>query len=282
MQTSPIFIGGAGRSGTTLLVDLLGLHPNLSPIYETDFVVFIAQTLSAGHPPEQSAALIRAFMGKWTEPLPHRPHNKREHERFVHGPHHILFERDFALEQTETLCRDVLQGNLVQGLRHFLSTLFAEHCHRDGKPRWINKTPAYIRMLPLLRTLYPNMKFVHCVRDGRDVACSALTRRFGPTTYSEAARVWAGSVGAGIQFALNHPDAVRVVRYEDVLVDPIETLSPVLEWLGEDDVGELLQRHTVGLDGSRTGRWRVEMPANDNVAFTASCGDLLERLGYVA
>ncbi|SES71567.1 Sulfotransferase family protein [Salinibacillus kushneri] len=31
---SPMFIGGAGRSGTTLLVDLIGLHPNISPVYE--------------------------------------------------------------------------------------------------------------------------------------------------------------------------------------------------------------------------------------------------------
>ena len=41
----PIFIGGASRSGTTLLVDMLGLHPNLSPIYETDFVLDVAKIL---------------------------------------------------------------------------------------------------------------------------------------------------------------------------------------------------------------------------------------------
>ncbi|WP_404454406.1 sulfotransferase [Virgibacillus necropolis] len=39
----PMFIGGAERSGTTLLVDLLGLHSNISPVYETDFVKFLVK-----------------------------------------------------------------------------------------------------------------------------------------------------------------------------------------------------------------------------------------------
>jgi len=279
---SPIFIGGAGRSGTTLLIDLLGLHPAISPIYETDFVVFIARMLSADAPPEQVMQKIHAFMDKWTESLPHRPHNKREHERFVHGPHHILFDRELAMAQTQVLMDDIARGRVVAGFRHFMSTLFSEHAHLDNKPRWANKTPAYVRMLPVLRMLYPDMKFIHRVRDGRDVACSIVTRPFGPKTYEEAARWWAGSVGAGVQFARQHPDQVRVVRYEDLLSDPVACLEPVLHWLGEDDVGELLSRHTVGLDPSRSGRWREDMPANDNAAFKASVGDLLLTLGYAA
>jgi hypothetical protein len=46
----PVFIGGAGRSGTTLVVDLLGTHANLSPVYETNFVLGVARELLAQRP----------------------------------------------------------------------------------------------------------------------------------------------------------------------------------------------------------------------------------------
>ncbi|MCP4807072.1 MAG: sulfotransferase [Proteobacteria bacterium] len=279
---SRIFIGGAGRSGTTLLVDLLGLHPNLSPIYETDFVVFCARLLSAGVPTDVAATQIAQFMEQWTRGLPHRPHNKRAHERFVHGPHHILFGRDTALRETRRFCDAIAVGREVEGFRNFLDSLFGEHTRLDGKTRWINKTPAYVRMLPVLQQVYPDMKFIHCVRDGRDVVASIVTRPFGPSKVDEAARWWAGSVQAGIQFANDNPECVREVRYEDLLRDPVRTLEPLLGWLGEEGAASMLGAHSVGLDPSRAGAWRASFSANDASAFDSEAGGLLDRLGYAA
>ena len=140
----PVFIGGAGRSGTTLVVDMLGLHPRISPVYETDFVMQLGKLLFSGR--ERSAADLRAqvtrCMDEWTKPLPLRPHHKREHEQFHHGPHYILFDRPFALERTAELLREALAGRAAQGFRQFVVSLFEEHCRRDGKPRWVNKTPS--------------------------------------------------------------------------------------------------------------------------------------------
>lgn len=279
---SRIFIGGAGRSGTTLLVDLLGLHPNLSPVYETDFVVFIARLLGAGVSTDVAATQIAQFMEQWTRGLPHRPHNKRAHERFVHGPHHILFDRDTALAETRRFCDAIAVGREVEGFRNFLDALFGEHARLDGKTRWINKTPAYVRMLPVLRQVYPDMKFLHCVRDGRDVAASIVTRPFGPARVDEAARWWAGSVQAGIQFERAHPEHVRSVRYEDLLTDPVATLEPVLEWLGEAGAASMLRAHAIGLDPSRSGAWRASFSDEDRTAFRTEAGGLLSHLGYAA
>ncbi|MGH6882780.1 MAG: sulfotransferase, partial [Hypericibacter sp.] len=41
----PLFIGGCGRSGTTLLSDLLGCHSQLSPIYEPGFIMNVASLI---------------------------------------------------------------------------------------------------------------------------------------------------------------------------------------------------------------------------------------------
>ncbi len=285
MSDSPIFIGGCGRSGTTLLVDLLGLHPRISPIYETDFVVPIGAMLARGAPPERVVPRIIALMDTWTAPLPHRPHNKRSHERYVHGPHHILFDRDFALEQTRLLVDSVHAGQGLAGLRRMMNRLFSEHCRLDDKPRWANKTPAYVHLLPVLHTLHPDMTFVHCVRDGRDVACSVVTRPWGPSNFTEAAGWWSSKVLDGLRFAQAHPERHVVVRYEDLLSRPESTLEALLERLGEEDPGAVLDRFRasgLALEGARSGAWEEQFDGKARADFAQRAGPLLEHLGYAA
>src|SRR5262245_22218161 len=159
----PVFIGGAGRSGTTLVVDLLRTPARLRPVYETKFVLCVARRVAAERPLAESGAAVRALMHQWTESLPQRPHFKRPHERYLHGPHYILFGRDYALEATETLI-DELATDPIPGYRRFVESLFARHAELDGKPFWVNKTPTYIAALPFLKQIWPELLFIHCVR----------------------------------------------------------------------------------------------------------------------
>lgn len=236
MTDRPVFIGGAGRSGTTLLADLLGMHPRMSPVYETDFVVDIARRLFVeGAPSIEAAALfVEQYMENWAAPLPIRPHNKRAHERYVHGPHHVLFDRDSAIAATRTFSAALRAGEGPPAFRDFVSSLFALHARVDGKPRWVNKTPANILVLPILDGLFPDMLFLHCVRDGRAVAASVMTRPWGPDSYDEAARWWTGQLRHAADFAAAHPDRCLDMRYEDLLDEPEKTLGRVLLALGEE------------------------------------------------
>src|SRR5262245_57826679 len=114
MDKAPVFIGGAGRSGTTLVADMLGLHPDISSVYETDFVFELLGLLSApAKPDEHTLQRITTVMDVWTRPLPLRPHSKREHEKFFHGPHHILFERPFAMARTSKLVENLRADHSV-------------------------------------------------------------------------------------------------------------------------------------------------------------------------
>lgn len=282
---SPIFIGGCGRSGTTLVVDVLGLHPRISPIYETDFVMPIAVMLAKRTPLPQVIARVRSLMDQWTAPLPHRPHNKRAHERYVHGPHHILFDRDFAMEQTEAFITQLEAGAGLMALRGFMDALFDRHSALDNKPRWANKTPAYVHVLPVLHHLYPDMTFVHCVRDGRDVACSVVTRPWGPSTYVEAARWWSGKVMDGLRFAQQHPQRHVTLRYEDLLSNPESELERVLARIGETNVGAIIDAYRTSgqtFQGARTGGWKDRFSTSDRTDFARTAGPLLEHLGYAA
>ncbi len=282
----PVFIGGAGRSGTTLVVDLFGVHSQLSPIYETDFVAQLIPELFGGHrrPPEVIEARVRSFMDTWTAPLPLRPHNKREYERYLHGPHHVLFSREQALEALDRMFEDLSAGGGPRAFRRFLDTLFDAHCEASGKPRWINKTPVYVHLLPALDQLYPGFRFVHCVRDGRDVAASVVTREWGPMTHLAGGDWWARKVMDGLRWGLAHPDRYLEVRYEDLLCKPVETIRQVCGFLGvPDEASRMVAAYDEGagrLDATRAGGWRLAFAPEEAIAFEARHRTMLQHLGY--
>lgn len=284
-EFDPIFIGGAGRSGTTLVVDMVGLHPRISPIYETDFVSRINKMLFRQDvPAEQAAGFIFNGMDTWSKSLPQRPHNKRDHERYHHGPHYLLFDREFAMARTNELIARVRNGEKLEGMRAFMSDLFAEHCRLDKKPMWANKNPDYVEYLPELHNLFPTMRFLHCVRDGRDVACSVVTRPWGPTDFASAATWWKQKVEPALQFANQHPGRCLIVRYEDLVQKPLEELTRITEWLGEPaDLQAILASYGVGevrLDESRLGQWSKSFSDKDKEEFRRQAGDLLQQFGY--
>lgn len=285
-EVVPVFIGGAGRSGTTLVVDMLGLHSRLSPIYETEFILAIIDILAAERrgPSAQAVADVVAHMEEWTKLLPMRPHNKRPHERYHHGPHYVLFDRPFAQARTRELAKAIEAGQYRKGLRAFISALFAEHCRQDGKPRWLNKTPAYVHYLPNLLRLFPTLRFLHCIRDGRDVACSVVSRPWGPRTFEEAAVWWSGKVGPGVQFGREHPDQYLEVHYEKLLQQPAAELQRIFAWLGEpaEDQQILAQYREKGLplDEGRMGGWKQSFSEQDRLTFSRLAGNMLQALGY--
>ncbi|MBA2741619.1 MAG: sulfotransferase, partial [Actinobacteria bacterium] len=51
-----------------------------------------------------------------------------------------------------------------------IAAVFRAYAAKAGKPRWGDKTPAYMRYLPLLDRLFPDALYVHLIRDGRDCA----------------------------------------------------------------------------------------------------------------
>ena len=283
---TPVFIGGAGRSGTTLVVDLLGVHSQLSPIYETDFVVSLIPKLfgNDGRNRAEMEHRVRHYMESWTKTLPLRPHNKREYERYLHGPHHILFQQALVMDCLEELFEKLRANQGLSAFRHFIDQLFGSHAMADGKTRWINKTPSYVHVLPTLSQMYPSLRFIHCVRDGRDVACSVVTRPWGPSDHLGGGHWWAQNVMAGRHWGEANPSRYLEVQYEHLLRSPESTLRNVLGFVGApDEAKEMVSHYQKGqsrLDPSRCGNWHTCFSHTEAEVFHTRYGALLEDLGY--
>jgi hypothetical protein len=171
--------------------------------------------------------------------------------------------------------------------------LFAAYAAAQGKPRYADKTPHYVSHLPLLATRFPEARFVHVVRDGRDVALSLLEVPWGPDTIEEAAAHWRRRVLEGHDAGLP-ADRYRELRYEALVADPEAELRALARWLGLDYDGAMLaypgrplsvphpEHHRRLALAPTTGLrdWRTQMAAADVVRFRTVAGDALDLLGF--
>ena len=65
--------------------------------------------------------------------------------------------------------------------------LYAE---REGKTRYGDKTPGYVKEMRRIQRVLPEARFIHIIRDGRDVSLSHMRMNWGPETYEQSARLW--------------------------------------------------------------------------------------------
>lgn len=121
-------------------------------------------------------------------------------------------------------------------LRDFVSAFYSAVAQSHGKQWLIEQTPWYGQRLDLAKALFPDAKFIHVVRDGRDVALS-----FARTTWwHRSARLnlsrWQREIkkiALDAKFFLK-PEAYLEVKYEDLVSDTTGELDRICQFLGVD------------------------------------------------
>jgi hypothetical protein len=163
----------------------------------------------------------------------------------------------------------------------------------------VGRRSRYLRQLDVIAALLPEARFVHLVRDGRDVALSMLEVDFGGANVTHAAWLWsrrvlrAQRVGARLGGS-----RYLVVRYEDLVADSERTLTTVCRFLSLPFDPSMLryfeqqeavfrglgdQAHHEHLRLPVTGGlrdWRREMRTADVERFERVAGNALTTLGY--
>ena len=284
------FIVGFGHSGSTLLRLMLDAHPDLAIPPETNFLPDLIKGWSDGDGPDE---VVEFLMGRrrWG---------------------------DYQLEPEELRERLAARAPLdpASAARCFYE-LYAEH---QGKPRWGDKSPRYAISMPLLKRTLPEARFVHLIRDGRDVALSALKNRPPtPQRIEQTARRWRRRLGRARDGAKRTGGYIEV-RYEDLITDTQAQLRRICElaelpWdpsmlsYHEHSAERLqemaaalppqdperkggdperrrerrLRRHALATrppDPDRLAVWKRKMDPDSLRAFEAIAGDTLSDFGY--
>src|SRR5688500_18541666 len=215
-MTNPfVFLVGCARSATTLLQRLAHAHPDLAVTHETRWIA-----------PWHERGVGVDAAGRVTDELVERL---------------AVYDRlkAFRIEPSElfALYRSLRPVTYVA----FVTALFDRFAARHGKPVAGDKTPDYALSMPLLHDLWPGARFVHIIRDGRDVAGSMLEWQKGAARFPSwhvdpivtTACWWDWHVRlareAGSRLG---PDLYHELRYEALVADPGAECARLCAFLG--------------------------------------------------
>ena len=269
-MTRPLILLGVSRSGTTLLRVILDRSPGIAIPDESFFVPLLA-----------------------------RRHGRTvDAQRFLDDIARIPTIREWGVSLADVSAR--VDSGMPTG--EAIAAIYEAYAAGAGKARWGDKTPMYMRHLPLLEKLFPDAQYVHLIRDGRDGALSFLQMPAGtftrtwahPTTPAQFACLWRKEVGDARALG-RRVGAPRYhgVRYEELVADPEAAIRAIcafaaiafepamLDYTGAVDVAaKPHQQRLLTPPTSGVRSWSEEMSSDDVAAFESIAGDLLDELGY--
>lgn len=126
----------------------------------------------------------------------------------------------------------------------------------DQKPRWGDKTPDYSFEIYRLCQYFPDAKFIHIIRDVRDVCISLLKQNWHGPTVVQTAEYWSNAVHDCITAGRRlEPHQYLEIAYEDLVLDTENTLKKICRFLQEDYYKSML----------KSENWAVEQEPNSYI-----------------
>lgn len=239
----PIFIVGVPRSGTTLLHDLMALHPDLAFFSQLDLKEMLSQQFMEFQYFRRRIYEIR----RW--PFSRDGFEVRITTSFE-MPHEFGLFWNKWIPKSWANAKDIEEAQR-NGLRKGVNAVLT----RKKKKRFLSKDPSHSLRIELLNEVFPGAIFVNIIRDGMAVVCSMTKpgRIFNdPNSYfglslkksnqmdydllERHARQWI-EINDEIQSAKNNlePEQYYEIKYENLVSNPKKTLDSIFKFSGLDN-----------------------------------------------
>ncbi len=245
---APIFITGLGRSGTSILLELMGQDPGLRPGLGWEFR-YPSPPPIAGRPDRGRIAMANADLDLWEQVIPEL---RAIHETAIEGPdedsmahmHAFVSGIWSAVHRLPSLEAWVARDRSATALRFHRRVL--QHLLWATPGRVVGKNPSYVSALPSVFEEFPDATVVMMHRDPCRVLASAADM-FATLRWQRSDRVDHAEIvqriSTGYPVALDRmirqrdggavpADRVVDVRYADLMADHLATITAVYDQLG--------------------------------------------------
>jgi hypothetical protein len=293
---NPIFIGGDGRSGTTLLSLVLDSHPDL----------IVGPELHFGGPDDLGPYALACCELLIAEDPRGFGQGLKENPQFKRGVQFVKRCHRFGVQFPEL--RDLITrqmdatGSKLSRFEDRCSLIDAIGEHRraaTSSARWGIKIMRDIGRADAFAKLWPRAQFIHIVRDGRDVAASQLIDhgKWGYDDVKRAAQGWVDLLKKVRKCA--RKASILEVRYEDLVAEPEATARRIVDFLGVSWHDNLLRHSEVDhslydnpynhpsirtvvkpINTSAVGRYRTELDAGQIESFDKIARAFLQEFRY--
>lgn len=309
-----LFVGGSGRSGTTLMLKALGKHPEIHSLsmemrflIDPDGLVNLVNALSRDYSPFQAREALYRFHRLMTVHLC-QP-NRRPYlgfnfpaifgedfyscrlNRFLDSMKAYEFEGRSYFEYHEEnpeANRPVFGARyfpdrqvLLELTASFVDDLFSKAAEKAGKPIWCEKTPFNVLHLDFLWELFPRVPVIHIFRDPRAVILSLLqpTEYWAPDNAHDAALFLDSFFQRwfDLKARLDFTGKHLIeIRYEDLVRSPRPTLDRLKQELDLNrDFADIPSMNVARLDA-----WNEQLTPDQIRQVEAVMGPTIEKLGY--
>lgn len=231
MDSRLVLVGGTGRSGSTIVGQLLDQHPDLvlSRPMEVRFIAgtdgFADALRSWQRRPGSAKAREASELA--VDRLRHRWFERAE----TVGLHQSMSADDVAVWSAEYL--DTVARDPVAATRVLCDRIMVRIAARLGARRLVDTTPANSRSADRIEPIYPESLVITVLRDGRDVSASFVQQSFGPDDVFVALDQWERRMLRSHRAAAaSRPDRVLEIELVDLVVrDRVETLRTVCDFI---------------------------------------------------
>ncbi len=279
MPERQVFIVGCYRSGTSVMRLILSVHPRIYISQETNYIDRIGAILNSFGNLEERANLLRLhreirsyLVGERWDPLPN------------------FWE---LVEWTRSY------GHSYSSIVTFYGTWGAWREGREELLYWGDNTPRYIHSMTFLKHLFPQAKFIHMLRDPRDVVASASQLPLGGKSVLGIAYDWEKALLSGLAAeACWGAQGILRVRYEDLVANPKETMERICEFLEVEFYPGMLNFHMTEaarelsrlrhhrrvsspLDKKAVGRYKTDLPPNAVLLIESYLSESMTFMGYL-
>jgi hypothetical protein len=292
-----VFIAGTGRSGTSILHNIVGGHPDAFKVPgESKFIVegdgLRALVAALGDPCAVSSAdlALNRFIA-WTEALGERAENGIERLGYFHTigrdwyfpPLRAFVDRLIAFREGPDYVFPRLFENrdeLIALTREMVSAMFGAPAVAAGKRLWVEKTPNNLLAMDFVWELFPEACVIHIKRDPRAVLKSFMEQPWLPGDRERCATVLA-DIYAGWRHLKPRLDLAGrrylEIRLEDLISSPRQMLGRIARLLGVEN-----EFSGDGLHADRIDTWRTNMAADDREFAERVLAPYFALMGYEA
>jgi len=246
LKERPFFVIGYERSGTTLLMAMLGCHPRLAV-------------------PEVGWLFPRIYPWRYTYgDLSIDSNFRTMAAEMLFGLNQPLWGMSLNPMTAVDEIIGMAEERSFAGIYEAMHRRYAKEF--GNKPRWGQKTPNNLFFVPQILDNFPNAQFIFIVRDGRDACATSMESAFGAGNIYGAAHTWNLANAFVKPFRRTYDSSVWMdVKYETLVREPEKTLKKICDFLGEKYSEEMLNFYKTPI-GIARGKQRDHAPLGHAVS----------------
>ncbi|MCW7755441.1 sulfotransferase [Desulfobotulus sp. H1] len=294
MKRNPIFIGGDGRSGTTLLSLILNSHSKLIVGPELHF-----------RGPKNLSSYILGCLKQW-ELMKGDLLGLKKNEYYKNAVNFIVRCKRFGIDEKilEAMINKVVFLNNYEMIKFeeravLIDEMSSYLINISHAERWGIKIMKDIKISNKYLEIWPEAQFVHIVRDGRDVAASQMRDHgsWGYKSIEDAAKGWKELIDRS---RVTPNGSLLELKYEDLVRYPQKSIHQITDFLNIDWEDRVLYHHEYDhslyrnsynhpsintvinpINQNAIGRYKKDLSLKEIEIFNTMAKSYLLEFGYI-